>query len=187
MEPAPANDLAELTAEMGAVTFKESKSKRNLVRHVTVDPLAAEPSSLRPSSEYIAGGQDLLSGIDGYSPHESVTEGRAPIASACSTGSMNRQSADNELYKEVAPIQSFEIVETPMIQDNVKWGARPIQGRDWGASCKCESHAIHELWRQFKESCEAAGKFVLTILILCYSIQRWFPCSNAICKISRTP
>ena len=47
------------------------------------------------------------------------------------------------------------------------WGSRPIQGRDWGATCRCEEPILEAFFSRLEESCQAAGKCGSLALGLC--------------------
>jgi hypothetical protein len=43
------------------------------------------------------------------------------------------------------------------------WGFRPVDGRDWGGSDKCNESVINELFERFKQARAGAGKFSCSV------------------------
>jgi hypothetical protein len=167
-----ANQLAD---ELSSLTVKDAarSSTGSLIRTVTLLPAettARDAPSRRPSMESLDGiapsrpsvdsivhANDLNLHLHGHSPMVNI--GKPPklsIGSLSSTGSFP-QSGNTPLPIGSVPVQNFSFIGTPVISEDRGWGSRPVEGKDWGSSLRCEVSVLTELTARFEESCRLEG------------------------------
>eukprot|EP00977_Amphora_coffeiformis_P006730 scaffold1484_cov173-Amphora_coffeaeformis.AAC.8 len=117
------------------LSFGSSRPSFDTAPRPSFDPSVCEPDTL-----YILG-------------HET------PAPRACqmvmsstdqSMGTGNRNSSIS-VPMSVAPMQSLEFVETPQIKQDVGWGSRPVEGRDWGTSDPSDSYLMESMDKRMEE------------------------------------
>ena len=123
MDTSPPCDVtSDLAIEMESLTFKESSSKKPLVRQVTLPPKApddAEEGKSRPSLDHHVPTNDLMSHLHGLSPN-GAPDLKPPKLSLGSLGTTNARpgrlstssGAETPSFRPFAALQNMEIVGT---------------------------------------------------------------------------
>jgi serine/threonine protein kinase len=109
-------------------------------------------ASGRPSHDSYMNAEDYLSQM-GFSPRVNVSDNVRPAPVVVSATNFSTTSMMSPCVRS-DPIMSLnlECIETPMPKDNVlNWGSKPIKGRDWGESTRCDFGIIDTLTAKFEE------------------------------------
>mmetsp|Transcript_58141 Transcript_58141/g.65002 ORF Transcript_58141/g.65002 Transcript_58141/m.65002 type:complete len:1499 (-) Transcript_58141:1235-5731(-) len=124
----------------------------------------------RPSLEHHVNAADLNAHLHGATPVPPRLSGRPPRLSLQSMSSRTTISTNIDsqspftmnstlskpIHVNCAPNSDF--VLTPLIgRQDVHWGSRPFNDRDWGASDSCKTAVIEKMFYQFSQSRIEAG------------------------------
>ena len=111
----------------------------------------------RPSLDNsIMNTRDFMSQMHGISPMLNKVEALRP--STLVVSGLKNFNAFSTMSPCVQPVD-FECVETPMLKtDSRNWGSRPIAGKDWGESTRCDEAVINVLILKMEERIAFMGK-----------------------------
>ena len=86
--------------------------------------------------------------------------------------------SESRNYRNVSPSECSNCIQAssvsdffdpsfrPMMKQMDVWGSRPIPGRDWGASCRCDDYIIQEMLYQLERDCDSAGEFAVVSCVV---------------------
>ena len=138
-----------MTTDNNAVRRGSFDGSKNtpLSRMVTLDDNPI-PCYGRPSCEHsIMNNGDFMSQMHGISPRVNPTEHLRPAPLALS----NKKNLICTMSPCIQPVD-FDCVETPMLKtDSRRWGSRPIPGKDWGVSSRCDEKVIEVLTTKMED------------------------------------
>ena len=142
-----------------------SSQSQPLVRLVTLEsPVDGEPLPRTSLEHSIMDSQDIMFHMQGRVSDDGMIRRRPPRnsgASMHSTTSLNSHRSSAPI-PTIGAALSFDLIETPCMNDNKDWGSCPFQGRDWGESERCENSTLDVLLMRFEQSAQQGGMGYLT-------------------------
>ncbi len=142
-----------------------------LARMVTLPPDDASFSgNYRPArlsyDNSIMGSRDFVSHMHGISPQVRSNNNMRPSALVLPrrpfSGGKNAVQDFSPAIPVMTAALSFDQAETPGVHklNNRRWGSRPVPGKDWGQSEKCDDQVICFLSSELEEACSSMGNLV---------------------------
>lgn len=149
----------------------------------------------RYSLENHASSRDLMVHMHGLTPcpKPPVRRPRLSTGSVATNGTCSKYSAASPFPP--APLSTVgknsqmkcfthEFVETPMMRPN-GWGSCPVEGRDWGASDRCDEGLTQELMLRLNQALLESGKPELKERSICLHLRRLTIIPSNLCRETR--
>lgn len=168
-------NLKELNIKQYLSTIENDNNKSTdcgttpLARMVTLpDEMPSSTAEARPGrlshDNVVMDTTDFVSQMHGISPQFNYTNRVRRPALLLPTRQISAPTSTS-LFSPSLPVitaaLSFDQVQTPGVTQltNRRWGSRPIPGKDWGQSERCDSKVIDVLTVRLDETCSCMGSF----------------------------
>ena len=100
--------------------------------------------------------RDFMSHLHGISPHirdSGILRPSALVLPCRNIGESTVNVFSPPIQAFATAALSFDCAETPMPKSNGRiWGSKPVEGKDWGVSMRCNEEKIAMLMREFENA-----------------------------------
>ena len=179
--------VADLAGNLKALDIKKHQSKDESCDHAvnpeattltrmvtlpdeTVSIFNSRPPRLSHDSSVMETG-DFVSHMHGVSPqHNFSHKPRRSLSLPARqySGVKNTMQMFSPCLPVITSALSFDqVLETPSVNNivNRRWGSRPVPGRDWGSSERCDSNVIERMYVMFENSSSNVSNFVSEVRV----------------------
>lgn len=156
--------------------YSDGPSEKNTLQRIVTIPSDEKPSMGRPSHDNsFTHTGDFMAQI-GISPRVNTTDRIRPLSLM-----MSMEKNGNPIHamspcvetNTILSIDASGCVETPMPKyDYRNWGSRPLKGRDWGVSVRCNQKVIKELFEKLERRCAALIREHEIHTVPCYGEEK---------------